>query len=73
MYRQEAKRRFAELTEKGETCDLAEIEKDIEERDRRDMTREIAPLRQGTRMRHYGDSSDMTIPEVVAAITALCH
>ena len=29
-----------------ETCDLAEIEKDIEERDRRDMTREIAPLRQ---------------------------
>ena len=41
-----AKRRFDELTEKGETCDLAEIEKDIEERDRRDMTREIAPLRQ---------------------------
>ena len=36
-----AKRRFDELTEKGETCDLAEIEKDIEERDRRDMTREI--------------------------------
>ncbi|RHU97842.1 (d)CMP kinase [Dorea sp. OM07-5] len=67
-----AKRRFDELTEKGETCDLAEIEKDIEERDRRDMTREIAPLRQAEDATLV-DSSDMTIPEVVAAITALCH
>ena len=67
-----AKRRFDELTEKGETCDLAEIEKDIEERDRRDMTREIAPLRQAEDATLV-DSSDMTITEVVAAITALCH
>lgn len=67
-----AKRRFDELTEKGETCDLAEIEKDIEERDRRDMTREIAPLRQAEDATLV-DSSDMTIPEVVAAITAFCH
>ena len=67
-----AKRRFDELTEKGETCDLAEIEKDIEERDRRDMTREIAPLRQAEDATLV-DSSDMTIPEVVTAITALCH
>ena len=67
-----ATRRFDELTEKGETCDLAEIEKDIEERDRRDMTREIAPLRQAEDATLV-DSSDMTIPEVVAAITALCH
>ena len=67
-----AKRRFDELTEKGETCDLAEIEKDIEERDRRDMTREIAPLRQAEDATLV-DSSDMTIPEVVAGITAFCH
>lgn len=67
-----AKRRFDELTEKGETCDLAEIEKDIEERDRRDMTREIAPLRQAEDATLV-DSSDMTIPEVVAAITAFCY
>ena len=67
-----AKRRFDELTEKGETCDLAEIEKDIEERDRRDRTREIAPLRQAEDATLV-DSSDMTIPEVVAAITAFCH
>lgn len=67
-----AKRRFDELTEKGEVCDLAEIEKDIEERDRRDMTREIAPLRQAEDATLV-DSSDMTIPEVVAAITTLCH
>ncbi|MDO5589727.1 MAG: (d)CMP kinase [Lachnospiraceae bacterium] len=66
-----AKRRFDELTQKGETCDLTEIEKDIEERDRRDMTREIAPLKQAEDA-VLVDSSDMTIPEVVAAITSLC-
>ena len=66
-----AKRRFDELTQKGETCDLTEIEKDIEERDRRDMTREIAPLKQAEDA-VLVDSSDMTIPEVEAAITSLC-
>lgn len=66
-----AKRRFDELTQKGEACDLVEIEKDIEERDRRDMTREIAPLKQAEDA-VLVDSSDMTIPEVVAAITSLC-
>ena len=41
-----AKRRYQELQEKGEDCNLEEIAHDIEERDRRDMTREIAPLKQ---------------------------
>ena len=40
-----AKRRYKELVEKGVQCDLKEIEKDIEERDYRDMTRKIAPLK----------------------------
>jgi len=40
-----AKRRYDELVAKGEQCDLAEIEKDISERDYRDMHREIAPLK----------------------------
>ncbi len=34
-----AKRRYKELVEKSVQCDLKEIEKDIEERDYRDMTR----------------------------------
>ena len=41
-----AKRRYQELQEKGADCNLEEIAHDIEERDRRDMTREIAPLKQ---------------------------
>lgn len=66
-----AKRRYDELKEKGISCDLKEIEEDIKERDRRDSTREIAPLRQaGDAVRI--DSSAMTIEEVVSAITSLC-
>ena len=67
-----AKRRYDELTEKGETCDLAAIEADIIERDKRDMEREFAPLRQAEDAT-YVDSSDMTIDEVITAITDLIH
>ena len=62
-----AKRRYDELTEKGVSCDLAEIEKDIIDRDYRDMHRETSPLRQaedGVLV----DSSEMNIDEVVDAI-----
>ncbi|MCR5654644.1 MAG: (d)CMP kinase, partial [Lachnospiraceae bacterium] len=62
-----AKRRFDELTAKGETCDLAKIEADIIERDERDMNREISPLRQAEDATLV-DSSYMTIDEVVDAI-----
>ena len=41
-----AKRRYDELVEKGVACDLEEIARDIAERDERDSTREIAPLKQ---------------------------
>ena len=41
-----AKRRYLELQEKGTVCNLDDIQKDIEERDQRDMSREISPLRQ---------------------------
>ena len=67
-----AKRRFDELTEKGVDCDLEEIKRDIAERDRRDMTRETAPLKQAEDAVLI-DSSHKTIDEVVAAITALCR
>ena len=66
-----AKRRFDELVEKGVACDLDEIAKDIAERDHRDMTREIAPLKQADDA-VLVDSSNMTIEEVVKAIAALC-
>ena len=67
-----AKRRFDELKEKGEDCSLEEISKDIRERDERDMTREIAPLRKAEDA-VLVDSSNMTIPEVVDAICSYCR
>ena len=66
-----AKRRYLELQEKGIACDLAEIAHDIEERDYRDMNRDIAPLKQAEDA-VYVDSSDMTIDEVVKTIIDLC-
>lgn len=62
-----ALRRYKELVEKGEACNLEEIEQDIIERDYRDMHREIAPLKQAQDA-IYLDSSQMTIRQVVDAI-----
>ena len=66
-----AKRRFDELTERGELCDLEEIKKDIRERDTRDMNREIAPLKQAEDA-ILVDSSNMGISEVVDTICRYC-
>ena len=65
-----AMRRFKELEEKGEACDFEQIRQDIQERDERDMTREIAPLKQAEDATLI-DSSEMGIDEVVKAIIAL--
>ena len=65
-----AKRRFDELTAKGEVCDLAVIEADIAKRDHQDMTREHSPLRQAEDAVLL-DSSELTIQEVVEKILAL--
>ena len=50
--------------------DLDEIEKDIIERDYRDMHRENSPLKQADDAVLL-DSSDMTLKEVVDTITAM--
>jgi len=65
-----AKRRFDELTAKGETCDIGKIEDDIKKRDEQDMKREIAPLKQAEDA-VLVDSSDMSIDEVVKKILSL--
>ena len=67
-----AKRRFLELQEKGEPADLAKIAADIEDRDYRDMHRDISPLRQAEDATLV-DSSDMTIEQVVERILELCR
>lgn len=65
-----AKRRYDEMTAKGETCDLDTIEKEIAERDERDMNREISPLKQAEDAVPV-DTSDMGIDEVVEAIKGI--
>ncbi len=70
--RTRAERRFLELKGKGEERSLDEIEQDIVERDKRDMNREFAPLRQAEDAVLL-DSSDMTADEVVERIISLCR
>lgn len=62
-----AKRRYDELVAKGLSCDMAEIEKDIQDRDYRDMNREVSPLAQADDA-VLVDSSDMSIEQVVEEI-----
>lgn len=64
-----AQRRCLELQEKGEECDLESVRLEIEERDRRDMEREVSPLRKADDA-VVVDSSYMTIDEVVRLIVS---
>ena len=62
-----AKRRFDELTAKGVECNLEEIEKDIIERDYRDMNRETSPLKKADDAVEL-DTSALNIDGVVSAM-----
>lgn len=65
-----ARRRYQELLDKGLRAELDQIASDIEERDYRDMNREIAPLKQAEDA-VYLDTSQMSIEEVVSRIKDL--
>lgn len=67
-----AKRRYEELLEKGQDCDLDTIRREIEERDYRDMNREASPLRQADDAVQV-DTSDMTVEEVITRIMDICQ
>ncbi len=68
--KERARRRFLELSNKGETADVEVIEKEIIERDYRDMHREVSPLVKADDAIEV-DSSDMTIDEVCERIILL--
>jgi cytidylate kinase len=57
-----AKRRYLELVEKGLQADIAAVEKNINDRDRIDSSREISPLRKADDAVVL-DNSDMTVSE----------
>ncbi len=61
--KERARRRFLELQEKGINADIDVIEKDIIDRDYRDMNRDFAPLKQAEDA-IVVDSTNMTIDEV---------
>ena len=65
-----AERRYKELIAKGTECNIDDIEKDIIDRDYRDMHRENSPLKQAEDAVLL-DSSDMTIDEVAEKILNL--
>lgn len=62
-----ARRRFLELQAKGQPADLASVLADLTERDHRDSTRDVAPLRPADDA-WLLDSSEMDLGQVVAAI-----
>ena len=62
-----ARRRLAQLLQKGEHAELDDVMREVRERDERDMTRDVSPLRQADDA-VLVDSSDMTREEVVKAI-----
>lgn len=59
-----AKRRYAELIQKGQTCDLESIKEDIKKRDYNDSTRAFAPLKKADGAIEI-DTTSMTIDGVV--------
>ncbi len=65
-----AKRRFTELKQKGNDCDLESIKQDIITRDYNDTHREFSPLKKAADAVEI-DSTFMTIDEVTQAIFEL--
>lgn len=67
-----AQRRRDELEKQGVKADLAEIIGEIRERDLRDSTRQVAPLRPAPDALVV-DTSDLTLEEVVEELIKLTH
>jgi cytidylate kinase len=67
-----ARRRYNQLKEKGLAANLAGLSQEIQERDRRDSARSVAPLRPATDAVAI-DSTGMPVEQVVDRILALAR
>jgi cytidylate kinase len=65
-----ASRRLGDLADSVEAPALDSVRASLEERDRRDTTRAVAPLRRQADQVHL-DTSDMTIPQVLEHLRSL--
>ena len=66
-----AERRWKELLEKGEKISLEQVLMEVKERDHRDSTRAIAPLKKAEDAIEI-DSSNLSISEVVDKMLSYC-
>ncbi len=64
-----ARRRHAELTDRGVASDFEDVLREVRERDERDAARDVAPMR-AAEDAVVLDSSERTVAEVVAVICA---
>jgi cytidylate kinase len=65
-----AERRYKQLKEKGENVNLSRLFREIKERDERDSSRAVAPLRPANDA-HVIDSTEMNVDEVLQKIHSL--
>jgi cytidylate kinase len=65
-----AQRRYKQLKEKGESVNLSRLFREIEERDHRDQSRDLAPLKPASDS-HIIDSSELSVDEVLGKILDL--
>lgn len=65
-----AQRRYKQLKEKGESVNLSRLFREIEERDYRDQTRLLAPLKPAFDS-HLIDSSELSVDEVLGKLLNL--
>jgi CMP/dCMP kinase len=65
-----AQRRYKQLKEKGESVNLSRLFREIEERDYRDQTRLLAPLKPASDS-NLIDSSELSVDEVLDEILSL--
>jgi cytidylate kinase len=67
-----AERRYNQLKQKGLSANLANLKKEIAERDERDANRAVSPLRPADDAVVI-DSTQMSIDEVVSRVLQLAH
>ncbi len=65
-----AARRYKELIARGQTADYEQVKRDIEERDFRDSTRAVAPLKKASDAIEI-DSSELTADEVAEKMISI--
>jgi len=71
-FKERARRRFKELKEVDDSVNEEETQNDLSERDNKDLTRKVAPLKKAEDA-IYLDTTNLTIEEVVSKIVKIIN